>query len=85
MAYYNIPISGIADLTRSNVVLLDKTLQRIGNESALLHCSSSNRVGAIMALRAAWIEGATAEEAIALGKQWGLTQLQPNVEELLRQ
>jgi len=85
MAYYNVPISGANDLTRDNVVLIDKILQKIDNESALLHCSSSNRVGAIMALRAAWLENATSDEAIKIGKQWGLTQLQPSVEKLLMQ
>ncbi|VAW88307.1 hypothetical protein MNBD_GAMMA17-1382 [hydrothermal vent metagenome] len=85
MAYYNIPISGSGDLTRANVILIDKTLRRIGNEPALLHCSSSNRVGAVMALKAAWLEDATIEEAIAVGQQWGLTKLQPVVEKLLAQ
>ncbi len=85
MAYYNVPISGANDLTRDNVVLIDNILQKIGAESALLHCSSSNRVGAIMALRAAWLEGETSDEAIKIGKQWGLTKLQPSVEKLLMQ
>ncbi len=85
MAYYNVPISGTADLTRDNVVLIDKLLQQIGDESVLLHCSSSNRVGAIMALRASWLTGASPDEAITIGKQWGLTGLQPSVKQLLLQ
>jgi len=85
MAYYNVPIGGGADLTRDNVILIDKLLSQIGEESVLLHCSSSNRVGAVMALRAAWLEGASAGEAIAIGKRWGLTRMQPSVERLLAQ
>lgn len=85
MAYYNVPISGADDLTRDNVVLIDKLLRQIGNEPVLLHCARSNRVGAVMALRAAWLEGASADEAIAIGKTWGLTRLQPSVERLLVQ
>ncbi len=68
MAYYNVPISGTSDLTRDNVLLVDKLLRKIGDESVLLHCSSSNRVGAIMTLRAAWLEGASTDDAIAIGK-----------------
>jgi len=83
MAYYNIPISGAADLTRDNVMLLDNLLSKIGDEKVLLHCSSSNRVGALVALRAAWIDGAAAEEAIKVGQRHGLTKLQPKVEHLL--
>ena len=83
MAYYNVPISGMRDLTRDNVVLIDKLLQEIGDESVLLHCSSSNRVGAVMALRAAWLESVSTDKAIVIGKQWGLTRMQPSVERLL--
>lgn len=85
MAYYNIPISGNGDLTRANVMLVDKVLREIGDESALLHCSSSNRVGAVMALKAVWLEGASIDEGIAIGQQWGLTKMQPVVEKLLTQ
>ena len=85
MAYYNVPIAGMRDLTRDNVVLIDKLLQKIGDESTLLHCSSSNRVGAVMALRAGWLKGASFDKAIAIGKQWGLTRMQPGVEQLLLQ
>lgn len=83
MAYYNIPIASAEDLTRENVVLIDSLLTRIGDESTLIHCASSNRVGAIMALRSAWIDGASPQEAIETGKRWGLTGLEPNVAELL--
>ena len=84
MAYYNIPIKGAEDLTRSNILLLDSLLTKIGDEKILIHCSSSNRVGAIMALRAAWVEGASSEESISIGKRYGLTRLQPAVEQLLK-
>jgi uncharacterized protein (TIGR01244 family) len=85
MAYYNIPIGSSDDLTRENVMLVDKVLRSIGDETLLLHCSSSNRVGAVMALKASWLEGASTEEAIAMGNRWGLTKLQPAVEKLLAQ
>ncbi len=85
MAYYNIPIGGPSDLIRSNVLLIDRLLRQISDEKVLVHCASSNRVGALMALRAVWVEGASVEEALAIGKSWGLTRLQPLVERLLSQ
>jgi len=85
MAYYNVPISGTADMTLENVKLVDKLLGQIGDESVLLHCSSGNRAGAVMALRAAWLKGVSNDEAIAIGKRWGLTRLQSRVERLLMQ
>ncbi len=83
MAYYNIPITGADDLTRDNVILIDKILRQIGDETALIHCSTGNRVGALMALKAAWLENKSFDEAMAIGKNWGLTRLQPTVEQLI--
>jgi len=85
MAYYNIPISGVADLTRDNVLLVGRLLKQIGNEPVLIHCSSSNRVGAVMALKAFWLEGVSRDEAIVTGNRWGLTKLQKRVEKILDQ
>ena len=83
MAYYTIPISSAADLTPNNVKLLDNILNTISNEKAILHCSSGNRAGALMALRAAWINGASVEQAIQEGELYGLTKLRAKVELLL--
>lgn len=83
MAYYNIPVSGPAGLTRENVELLDGLLARLEGEKVLLHCSSSNRVGALMALRARWLHGASVDEALAVGERHGMTSLAPHVERLL--
>lgn len=84
MAYYNIPIAGSRDLTRDNVELLDRVLAKVDRETTLLHCASANRVGALMALRARWLYDADYEEAITLGREHGMTTLQPDVERLLQ-
>lgn len=84
MAYYHIPIAGADDLTREHVAVLDTILQRIGNEQAVLHCASSNRVGAMMALHGVWYKDMSEDEAIELGKDYGLTSLQDHVREALR-
>ena len=83
MAYYNIPIANASELSRDKVVLLDNLLQKIGDEKVLIHCSSSNRVGAMLALRAAWILELSKEQALEIGKRHGMTKLQPAVERLL--
>lgn len=78
MAYSNLPLGGGTDLTRANVQAFD-TLLRRADHPVLVHCASGNRVGAMAALRAAWIEGKPAEEAIAIGRAWGLKGLEAEV------
>ncbi len=81
--YHNLPVGGPDGLTRANVEQLDALLAAAGDRPVLVHCASGNRVGAMMALREAWVRGATREEAMAVGRQWGLTGLAPAVEALL--
>lgn len=81
--YDNLPIRGAEGLTVENVRLFDALL-RAADRPVLVHCSSSNRVGAMTALRSAWIDGADPESAIAAGKRWGLKGLEPAVREKLQ-
>lgn len=78
--FVRIGIGGAPDLTRANVDRLDQALAAGG--PALVACGSSNRVGALLALRA-FHAGTPAAEALALGKQCGLTRLQPAVEQAM--
>ena len=74
---------GVADgLTRENVQAFDRLLSE-AEKPVLVHCGVSNRVGAMAALRAGWIEGKSVEEAIAVGRAWGLTSLEPVVRKKL--
>jgi uncharacterized protein (TIGR01244 family) len=82
MAYDNLPIAGPQDLTRDNVRAFDRLVSG-SLQPLLVHCASSNRVGAMAALRAAWIDGKPVDEAIAEGRAWGLTSLEPAVRERL--
>jgi uncharacterized protein (TIGR01244 family) len=75
LEYHAVPVKGAQSLTRENARALDRILKEIGDEPALLHCSSGNRVGALVAVREAWINGKSPEEAVAIGKEWGLTSL----------
>jgi uncharacterized protein (TIGR01244 family) len=81
--YQALPISGAQDLTRANVEAFDQLLKRSEGEGVLMHCASGNRVGAMMALRAHWLQGKSAEEALAIGKASGLTGLTPEVDRLV--
>lgn len=76
---HHYPIAGADDLDRGATLWLDGLLSGIGKADAVLHCASGNRVGAVVALRAAWIEGMSTEDAVAKGKRWGLTGLEDTV------
>lgn len=83
MAYYNIPIVESSDLTKENVNLLNSLLTNLDKETVLIHCSSGNRVAALMTLRAAWFHGTSNEDAMQLGESYGLTKWSPDVKKLL--
>lgn len=83
--FTRIPVAGAAGLTRENVDALDRALEAAAGDPTLLYCSTSNRVGALLALRAYWLEGASPDEALALGQRAGLAGLEPAVRELLGQ
>ena len=83
MRYVRIPIAGSGDLTEETARALDEVLDREAAYPAVVHCGSGNRVGALLALRAARLEGADAEAALQLGLDAGLTRLEPAVRDLL--
>jgi uncharacterized protein (TIGR01244 family) len=82
--YHNLPVGGAAGLTRDNVQALDRLIADAGDRPLLVHCASSNRVGAMMALREAWLRGATSEHALEVGRAWGMKGLESDVNALLR-
>ena len=83
MRYHLMPIAGAQDLNIDNVRALDRLLAEIGDAPTLFHCASSNRVGALMALRAAWLHGESPEAALAVGRAHGLTGLEPVVRQIM--
>ena len=78
LGYSNLPLRGANDLNRDNVLAFD-ALMRDAQRPVLVHCASGNRVGAMAALRAAWIDHKSVEEAVAIGKAWGLKGLEDEV------
>jgi len=82
-SFARLPISGAGDLTRENVERFAELMEEHGAANSVVYCASGNRVGALMALKAAWIDGVAPSDALALGTAAGMTRLQPAVEALL--
>lgn len=81
--FVRLEVDGADGLTRENVERFSKLMDEARDGDTLVSCGSSNRVGALFALEAAWIDGKSKEEALAVGRAAGLTRLQSKVEELL--
>lgn len=83
LRYQRIPIAGDQDLNLGTARALDALLDESATSPVAVACASGNRVGALFAVRAFWLDGLPAEEALALGRQSGLTRLEPSVRSLL--
>lgn len=81
MDYHRIPIGSAADVNEETARQLDSYLAA-ADGPVLVHCASSNRVGALFAVRE-HLAGADAETALAKGKAAGLTSLEPRARELI--
>lgn len=79
VAFQRVTVAGAAGLTRENVEALDALLDEAGDDPTVLYCASSNRVGALMALRAHWLDGIDPDSALAQGRAAGLSGLEPAV------
>ena len=80
MKYVAMPI-GTDGINYESARALDELLAGF-DEPVLLHCGSSNRVGALLALRAS-LAGADDEEALRIGQKAGMTSLEPAVRDAL--
>ncbi|MCK5576604.1 MAG: hypothetical protein KAI28_12365, partial [Sphingomonadales bacterium] len=81
MTFVRLPIAGQAGVTMEAAKAFDDIMNGLEGK-ALVHCGSSNRVGALFALRA-YMNGASSDEAMKLGEKAGLTRLKPIVEGLM--
>lgn len=79
ITYHHLNISNANDLSKDNVKVFAQMLEDIGSEKTLVHCGSSNRVGAMYALKAYWLDGQSKEESLSIGEQAGLTGLRDTV------
>jgi uncharacterized protein (TIGR01244 family) len=83
MSYVSIPVGHGEGLDRENAEVLGKILANRDARPVVIHCASGNRVGALLALEEAWVQGRPPEKALELGKAAGLTSLEPQVRKIL--
>ena len=81
MEYVPFPVVGKDAISYETAAELDELLLGI-DAPVLMHCGSGNRVGAVLALRES-LAGASDDEALAYGKDAGMTRLEPLVREVL--
>lgn len=84
LSYTVVPVAGPGELNLARTRELDTALAKSDGQPTLVHCASSNRVGALLALRAGWIQNQSAEQALAIGRAGGLTKMEPAVQQLLQ-
>jgi protein tyrosine phosphatase (PTP) superfamily phosphohydrolase (DUF442 family) len=83
IAYRRIPIGGEGDLDLSSARALDALLDDPSLYPLVVACGSGNRVGALFAAAAFWLDGVDGDAALELGQRAGLTRLEPSVRLLL--
>lgn len=81
MNYHRIPIGSAADVNEDAARQLDAYLAG-ADGPVLVHCATSNRVGALFAVRE-HLAGADTETAVAKGKAAGLTSLEGRAREVI--
>lgn len=84
MRYVWMPIAGAPDVNEDKARALAEVMQS-AERPLVIHCGSSNRVGALLALKAKLLDGKSTEAAIAYGRRGGLTDLEPHVRSVLEE
>lgn len=82
--FVRLPIAGADDLTPAAAEKLAAELAAANGQTTLVCCGSSNRVGALLAMKAFFVDKQSKEQALALGKAAGLQKLLPAVEAKLK-
>jgi protein tyrosine phosphatase (PTP) superfamily phosphohydrolase (DUF442 family) len=83
MRFISIPVASDEEITEENSLRVNAAIE--DDATTILHCGSSNRAGAMVALRAFFEDGRTIEDAVALGRTAGLSRSEAAVTALLRQ
>lgn len=84
LEFHRLPIAGEAGLSAENARRF-ATLLEEAEEPLVVHCASGNRVGALFALKAFYVDGLDAEAALEVGREAGLTGLEESVRRHLEQ
>lgn len=75
LPYVQIPVAAATDLSPDNAKQLAQALSELPKPT-LVHCASSNRVGALFALKAHLVDEAAPSEALDYGRKAGLKGLE---------
>ncbi len=78
VTFVRLPIDGAKDVNEANARKLAELLAS-AKGPVLLSCGSSNRCGALLALKAFYVDGKSKDEALAFGRSGGLKALEPTV------
>lgn len=78
LQFERLPIEGSAGLDEDNARRFAALLDSM-ERPLVVHCGSGNRVGALFALKAYYVDGEDAESAIERGRRAGLTGLEEAV------
>jgi protein tyrosine phosphatase (PTP) superfamily phosphohydrolase (DUF442 family) len=81
MSYYSVPVRGDAPFEREAFARIYEIVREHDDGQVLVHCSSSNRVGAWLAAHMVDDHGQSFEQGLAFGRRAGLTK-EPLVEKL---
>jgi len=76
MTFVSIPVAGAAGLTEDNARALAKALEAPDALPAVVHCSTGQRVAALLGLKAFVVDRMSATAAISMAKGLGLTKLE---------
>lgn len=80
--YVSIPVDGKTGdgLNEENAKKLAEVLK--AGEPTIVHCASGQRVGALFAMKAFYVDGKTPEQALEVGRQNGLSK--PELEKIVQ-
>lgn len=81
--FVRIPVDFAAGLDLANAKKLHHALKESGDAATVVYCGSSNRVGALFACRARWLQGQSKEEALSLGQAAGATRYVEHIKRVL--
>jgi len=79
MRFVSLPISGAAELDRTNAESLAELLADSELRPMMVHCGSGNRVGGLFAAKAFFLDGLNLEESLAVGRGAGMTRMEAAV------
>ena len=83
MTFIRIPVGNVDNGLDATTAMNLRAAINQTSAPVLVHCGSGNRVGAIHALGARYLDGKSIDEALAVGRSTGMTRFEPTVRELL--